>query len=197
MSSIIHNFFIGGPEFNHRELETMTKKAFLLAKERHAGQVDKEGIDYFYHLYKVAHLSCNLVGESYKDQCLVTTTAFLHDLLEDTNTTFDDLQFAEGIPLLVAEAVLILTRDKNNQTYQEYIDTICKVDKSSEYSRTISQLALVVKFADTLEHLEREENCSPEMIHRYNVAFDKLQRAYEGEVWEADKRNEKGKDTIS
>lgn len=51
--------------------------------------------------------------------------AWLHDIVEDTPITIQDL-FDMGYPSEVVDAVELLTRDKKGETYAEYIDRICQ-----------------------------------------------------------------------
>lgn len=57
-------------------------KALTFAIEKHKGQVDKSGVDYINHPVYLA-LQCNTESEK--------IVALLHDVIEDTNATFDDL----------------------------------------------------------------------------------------------------------
>ena len=60
-----------------------TKKAMIIAYNAHNGQVDKSGIPYIYH---PIHLAEQMNTET---ECIV---ALLHDVVEDTNVTFDELE---------------------------------------------------------------------------------------------------------
>ena len=60
----------------------MTRKAMRIAYDAHAGQVDKTGLPYIYHPMHLA--------ESMTDENSVIT-ALLHDVVEDTDMTIDDL----------------------------------------------------------------------------------------------------------
>ena len=60
-----------------------TKKAMIIAYNAHNGQVDKSGIPYIYH---PIHLAEQMDTET---ECIV---ALLHDVVEDTNVTFDELE---------------------------------------------------------------------------------------------------------
>ena len=57
--------------------------AFQIAKKAHSKQVDKAGKDYILHPMKVA---------SYMDTDTEKAVAYLHDVLEDTNVTEDELR---------------------------------------------------------------------------------------------------------
>ena len=57
------------------------KKAMIIAYNAHNGQVDKSGIPYIYH---PIHLAEQMNTET---ECIV---ALLHDVVEDTNVTFDN-----------------------------------------------------------------------------------------------------------
>nr|WP_248628950.1 HD domain-containing protein [Enterococcus cecorum] len=86
------------------------QQALAIAKDAHKGQVDKAGVDYIQHPLFVASL---VEGE------LAKTVALLHDVVEDSDWTLEDLR-KEGLPEEVVQAVGILTK-KRNEKYEEYI----------------------------------------------------------------------------
>ena len=88
------------------------KKAMIIAYNAHNGQVDKSGIPYIYH---PIHLAEQMNTET---ECIV---ALLHDVVEDTNVTFDELE-KEFSPEII-EALKLLTHDKNVD-YLEYVRKI-------------------------------------------------------------------------
>ncbi|MFJ8219041.1 MULTISPECIES: HD domain-containing protein [Bacillus cereus group] len=108
--------------------------AHEIAKTAHAGQVDKAGIDYIKHPETVASF-VNTIEEK--------VTAYLHDVLEDTEITANDLLSA-GIPHNVVEAVQVLKKEK----YTPYFEYLSKVKENS--------LACTVKLAD----LKHNSDCS-------------------------------------
>lgn len=84
-----------------------------LAYDAHKGQVDKGGAPYIVHpLY---------VAEQMTDE-LSTVVALLHDTVEDTALTINDLQML-GYPCEVIEAVAILSKPRN-MPYMNYIERI-------------------------------------------------------------------------
>ncbi len=86
------------------------QQALEIAEDAHKGQVDKAGVDYIQHPLFVASL---VEGE------LAKTVALLHDVVEDSDWTLEDLR-KEGLPEEVVQAVGILTK-KRNENYEEYI----------------------------------------------------------------------------
>ena len=98
----------------------LTKKALKLCFKAHKNQVDKTGIPYVFHPYHLA--------EQMKDE-VTTIVALLHDVIEDTELTFDDLK---EYPTEVIEALKLLTHDSNIE-YMDYIKEIAK----NEIARTV------------------------------------------------------------
>ena len=83
-------------------LYTPTVKAALkLCFEAHAGQLDRSGIPYVHH---PLHLAEQMDTE---DEIVV---ALLHDVMEDTDRTPDDLR-AIGVSQQAMEALMLLTHD--------------------------------------------------------------------------------------
>lgn len=89
-----------------------TEKAMKIAYEAHHGQVDKAGVPYIFH---PIHLAEQMDTE---EECIV---ALLHDVVEDTNITFEQLE-KEFSPTVI-EALKLLTHDKSTD-YMEYVKEI-------------------------------------------------------------------------
>lgn len=90
----------------------MLSKMISLATERHAGQFDKGGRPYILHPLTVMH---RLRTDDEELQCI----AVGHDLLEDTETTaqeLDDLGFSNRVIV----GILRLTKEDNNETEEGY-----------------------------------------------------------------------------
>jgi len=76
------------------------------ASEKHKNQKRKDGVTLFYdHLEGVVNRLKNL-GISDQD---VLSAAWLHDIIEDTNTTFDEINEIFGN--IISVLVLSLTKD--------------------------------------------------------------------------------------
>lgn len=88
----------------------LTKLAMKLCFERHQSQVDKCGMPYVFHPFHVA--------ESMTDE-VSTCVALLHDILEDTDTSAEEL-YSMGFPSEVVEAVCLMTHD-SSVPYLEYV----------------------------------------------------------------------------
>ena len=87
-----------------------TAAAASLAQRAHSGQLDKAGEPYVKHAFAVA--------EKMDDEDS-TCAALLHDVVEDTDFTLDDLR-AIGMSEAVVEAVDLLTCDPD-QDYFAYV----------------------------------------------------------------------------
>ncbi|QGJ70183.1 GTP pyrophosphokinase [Planctomycetales bacterium 10988] len=90
------------------------EKALIIAANSHQGVVDKEGKPYILHPLRVM---MGVEGEAAK------IVAILHDVVEDTEVTFQDLE-AEGFSTEVLEALKLVTHGED-QTYAEYV-VACK-----------------------------------------------------------------------
>ncbi|MGN1421694.1 MAG: GTP pyrophosphokinase [Eubacterium sp.] len=93
----------------------MTKKALKLSFEAHKNQIDKSGMPYVYHPFHLA--------EQMKDE-QTTIVALLHDVVEDTDYTLDDLS-SMGFSDAIIDAISLMTHDKNIP-YMDYVAQIAK-----------------------------------------------------------------------
>lgn len=104
-----------------------------IAREGHQGQFRRGGeVPYIEHPKAVAAR----VGPDEHAQVV----AWLHDVLEDTSVTQDDLR-EKGIPEACIEAIILLTKTKGTR-YEEYLEKVAA-----------SPLAAKVKIADMISNL--------------------------------------------
>lgn len=120
------------------------EQTLVLIRRAHEGQFDKVGKPY--HLHPEAVAARLGPGVPVEDQII----ALLHDVIEDTETTPEELE-ALGYSSHVISSVLLLSRPKNEPrlTYLEWIQTIAASGNRS---------AIRVKIADN------EENSDPARV---------------------------------
>ena len=102
----------------------MKELALKIATEAHKGQVDKSGVDYIEHPKKVASMCQN------EDEVIV---ALLHDVVEDTEVSLDDLRDC-GFSEEIIDAVDCMTKRKNEE-YDIYLQRV----KSNKLARIVKQ----------------------------------------------------------
>ena len=124
----------------------MTKKAMVLAYNAHHGQLDKSGVPYILH---PVHLA-----EQMNDE-ITCAAALLHDTVEDTAITLEDL--AREFPPAVVEVVDLLTH-REGVDYFDYIRAIAA-----------NPVAVKVKLAD-LDHNGSRSRCAGSPIPEEKLA---------------------------
>ena len=107
----------------------LTKKALKLCFEAHNEQIDKSGMPYVFHPF---HLAEQMTDEA------TTVVALLHDVVEDTELTFDDLE-KQGFGEEIISALKLLTHNDDTP----YMDYVAKIKTN--------KIATAVKLAD-LKH---------------------------------------------
>ena len=110
----------------------LTRKAMIIAYEAHKNQVDKSGVPYIYHPIHVAEQM------NTENECII---ALLHDVVEDTNVTFKQLE--EVFSKEIIDILKLLTREENIE-YDEYIKRIKN-----------NSIACKVKIADLTHNLDK------------------------------------------
>jgi hypothetical protein len=86
--------------------------AYQIAKRAHEGQVDKAGKPYILHPLAVAQ---SLAGHGEQAQI----AGMLHDVIEDTDVTADDL-LAAGVEPYTVEAILAVSR-RDGEVYADFV----------------------------------------------------------------------------
>ncbi len=124
----------------------LTKRALQLAYQAHHGQTDKSGLPYIHH---PLHLAEQMPDE------ISTIVALLHDVLEDTSMTAEDLLHA-GIPAAAVETIRHLTH-RPEIPYLDYIRALRS-----------DPIAVRVKLADLAHNsdLSRLETITPKDLQR-------------------------------
>lgn len=107
----------------------LTKKALKLCFEAHKEQLDKSGMPYVFHPF---HLAEQMETEE------TVIVALLHDVVEDTDYTVEDLK-TMGFPETVTDAISLMTHSPE----VEYMDYVAKIKTNP--------IAKAVKLAD-LKH---------------------------------------------
>ena len=101
--------------------------ALRFAAERHRGQeVPGSGLPYVVHLTQVAaEVAATLARERFAQPDLAIQCALLHDTLEDTETTADELsaRFGSG----VAAGVQALTKDARLPKAEQMADSLSRI----------------------------------------------------------------------
>ena len=136
----------------------LTKKAMKIAFEAHKNQTDKNGIPYIYH---PIHLAEQMDSEN------TICVALLHDVVEDTSITFEDLQ-VEGFSGGIIDALKLLTHD-DAVPYMEYVKEIRK-----------NPIATKVKLADLrhnsdLTRLDEVNEKALKRVEKYKDAIKILE----------------------
>lgn len=115
----------------------MINKAYEFAKEKHKYQVDKSGNPYFYHPETVSELVEDLFEyDSEIDKNICITLAYLHDTLEDTDTTSNEIYENFGV------SISILLQELTHTEELSYMDYIKKLS-DSEHCRRVKIADLV------------------------------------------------------
>ena len=135
----------------------LTRKALRISFEAHKNQIDKAGVPYVYHPYEVA---------SHMNDEYSTCVALLHDVIEDSTITLEDLK-TEGFPREILDALICMTHSKE-VPYLEYVRQLKK-----------NPIARSVKLADLANNsdLSRLPNISEkdlERIKKYKRAMEIL-----------------------
>ncbi len=135
----------------------LTKKALRLCFEAHKDQLDKSGLPYIFHPF---HLAEQMDTEA------TVCVALLHDVVEDTDYTLEDL-IAMGFPKPVTDALALMTHDEN----VPYLDYVSKL-KDNPIARQVKLADL--KHNSDLTRLDRIDEKALERVEKYRKAMELL-----------------------
>lgn len=132
--------------------------ALALAIQAHAGQTDRNGEPAILH-----PLTVGLMGHTDEERA----TGFLHDVVEDSDLTFENLEDA-GIPDGIISALRLLTHTPET-SYEDYLEQII-------LSR--HPIALQVKYNDLKHNVERGKDF-PDLQAKHVPALKRIEKAIE------------------
>ncbi len=138
--------------------EKVLSKAIALALKAHEGQFDKSGMPYSGHIMRVMAAGRTL------DEKIV---GVLHDVVEDTDWTFDAL-LAEGFPMHIVDALRCVTKLSDDESYDEFIERV-----------KTNPLAVAVKINDLTDNMDIRRyielsECDVKRLRKYLKAYQEL-----------------------
>jgi (p)ppGpp synthase/HD superfamily hydrolase len=120
-------------------LPMVVGRAYRFAQSKHKDQLDDEGKSYFdAHLLNVF----NILQKVTKNEA-VLAAGLLHDTIEDTNTSYDEL--LDNFGKEIADLVMEVTHEGEKDSYGRY------------FPRLKSQHGIMIKLADRLSNISRME----------------------------------------
>jgi len=124
----------------------ITYRAWIFAKDKHKGQLDDEGKDYFDTHPVQVHKILMQITQDKEILCV----GLLHDTLEDTETTYDELveNFGENI----AQMVYMVTHDGQKDQHGYYFP---RLNPTKHNYTELLKNAILVKLADRLSNVSR------------------------------------------
>lgn len=148
---------------------TQIQLAVSVATEAHWNQEDKTGHPYIFHPLRVG---MKLYFKYPLQQDLIVA-GFLHDVLEDTDVSYKELQELFGGR--VADLVQFVSKPKG-MDYSFYINQLIK---------TNDQDVIKLKYFDMRDNIERlrfikEEQTQKRLIKKYMLNFSKLSKVIHG-----------------
>ena len=135
-----------------------TKKALKLCFEAHKDQTDKSGLPYVFHPF---HLAEQMPDED------TTIVALLHDVVEDTDYTLDDLR-RMGFGEKVMNALVLMTHD-DDVPYMDYVAGL----KDNPIARTVKLADL--RHNSDLTRLDFIDDTARERVEKYARAISILE----------------------
>jgi GTP pyrophosphokinase len=146
--------------------EDLLRKAYIFAMEAHGIQKRASGAPYFSHSAEVARILAELGMD-----VLTIVTALLHDVLEDSNVSFEELEeiFGSEVAFLV-EGVTKLSRINYTSSKVQQVDNFRKLLLA--ISRDIR--VLIIKLADRLHNM-RTLNYIASIDKRKKIALESME----------------------
>ena len=129
---------------NENEL-LIIKKALIYASNKHFGQFRKSGEPYINHPIEVA----TILSNEYKADSDTLIAALLHDVIEDTDSTYEEVKELFG--KTIADMVLLVTKIKGQ-----------KLDKNDYLNKIVTSLitdprVIIIKLVDRLHNMRTLE----------------------------------------
>ena len=140
--------------FDEEEI-TLLRKAYALARTAHEGQFRKGGEPYIMHPVAVA----TIIAEDFMMDANSVAAGFLHDVVEDTDTTIDDIrrEFGDDVAFLVQ----VVTKPKSHALGQADL-----AKQENNFRQLLDSMrrdirAVLIKLADRLHNMRSLGSMQP------------------------------------
>ena len=147
-----HVFDVMEKRVSREDLQRI-KDAYALAELAHRGQKRNTGEPYIIHPIAVA----TIAAEELELDANTVIAAFLHDVVEDTEYTLEDIRarFGDDVTFLVDA---VTKRKKHNYEYTKQVDNYRQILESVHYDIR----ALLVKLSDRLHNMRTLDSMRPD-----------------------------------
>lgn len=150
---------------NHRRKIEVITKAFNLANQAHKGVRRRSGEPYVFHPLAVARIVCNEIGLGSTSIC----AALLHDVVEDTDYTVDDIKELFGDK--VAEIVDGLTKISSGM-FGDQVSSQAENFRKLLLTMADDIRVILVKIADRLHNMRTLGSMAP--AKQYKIAGETM-----------------------
>ena len=135
------------------------EEAYYLASKQHKGQLRKSGEPYIQHPIEVAYICAQLQSGP-----ATIAAALLHDVVEDTDTTIEEIKdrFGEEVAKIVDSLTKIQRMKLSHMTAEDF--------EAEDHRKIFLGMAqdvrvIIVKLADRLHNMRTLDSLSPERKH--------------------------------
>ncbi len=142
---------------HHEKTMDIIEKSLEIALKAHSGQRDKAGKTYLLHPLRI------MAKMETEEEMAV---ALLHDVIEDSDITAEDLIKA-GIPESVTDAVSLLSKLKG-ETYDQFMDRVLQNSLASKVKKADIEDNINVLRLTSVRHADLER------VGKYHRAWTKL-----------------------
>ncbi len=151
-------------EYHPKANLDLIKKAYVFSAQAHRGQQRKSGEPYLVHPLEVTHLLCQLKLDEF-----ALSAGILHDTVEDTDTTIDEIEklFGKEVAELV-DGVTKLSKLEFTNTHEKQAENFRKMLVAMAKDLRV----ILVKLADRLHNMRTLEYMKPakqELISRETI----------------------------
>ena len=144
----------------------MRRSAFIDCKLLHKDQYRDSGEPFFLHCIRVEAYAKTFFDISLGSLEEVQTICLLHDVVEDTDISIEDLRNTGKYPDSVLNDVLALTNEYTKEKYPEMKRQERKIAENDRL-KNVSTRAKFIKMCDRLDNLHSCSSKSPRFIKRY------------------------------
>ncbi len=147
-----HVFDVMAKRVSEEDLRRI-KDAYAMASVAHEGQKRNTGEPYIVHPIAVA----NIAAEELELDANTVIAAFLHDVVEDTSFTLEDIRarFGDDVAFLVD---VVTKRKKHNYEHTKQVDNYRQILESVHFDIR----ALLVKLSDRLHNMRTLDSMRPD-----------------------------------
>lgn len=132
-------------------MNEIVQKSFDLAISRHKGQLYGINLPYSFHIYETYNIATEYTNDKH-----VLSATILHDIIEDTSTTYEELydgfgEYITNLVFYVSDPIGLNRRERKDLLYYKFQNLLNDNNFSDEFKRQVALIKCCDRYVNMLQ----------------------------------------------